>query len=445
MLGLGWLTLRQAQEALEHGRLEEAQRLLDMPEVRGHKGAAPLLHQLAARFVARGEQHLRHDNAAAAWKDLCRAEQLGGTGSEADRLRQALTQRGLGEVRKLLEAGEPSRAAEAAAHLQNGSALQADVQLMHEVAKGWCLARDLAGRGEFPLAMETVERIHRLLPRSLVPLERFRYELKERRPVFADLLVQLHEAVDQHRWRDVIALSDRALALAPQHGESRKARACAWRAVEPAQAPGVAAFDEPPGSRRFLLWVDGAGGFLVCLGPRVTIGQAAPDGAADVPLFADIARAHAALTRDAEGYLLEAARPVQVNGQPADRALLQPGDRITLGGCCQLQFRQPVPVSATARLDLMSGHRLPLSVDGVVLMADTLVIGATAQAHVTIPDLNKPVILFRQKDGLGVRCAGILVVDGKPCKDRGTLGAASHVRGEDFAFAVETVGARFFK
>jgi hypothetical protein len=344
-----------------------------------------------------------------------------------------------------LDAGEPSRASEAIAQLKHGSGLQADLQLTEEVSKGWCLARELAGRGEFALALETVERIHRLLPRSVIPLERMRYELKERRPAFADLLVRLHEAVDQHRWRDVVALSDQALALAPQHGETRKARARAWKAIEPAPTPGAAVLDEPAGSRRFLLWVDGAGGYLVCLAPRVTLGQAAPDGCAEVPLFADIARSHATLTRDSEGYLLEAIRPVQVNGQPADKALLQPGDRVTLGNCCQFQFRQPVPVSATARLDLLIGHRLPLSVDGVILMADTLMLGPSAQAHVTIPELEKPVILFRQRDGLGVRHAGNLVVDGQNCKERGTLGPASKVRGDDIAVAVETVGAQFFK
>src|SRR5262249_27466555 len=192
-------------------------------------------------------------------------------------------------------------------------------------------------------------------------LERFRYELKERRPAFADLLVKLHEAVDQQRWRDVVALSDQALALAPQHGESRKARTRAWKAIEPAPVPGAAALEESAGARRFLLWIDGAGGYLVCLGARVTLGQAAPDGSAEVPLFADIARAHATLTRDAEGYMLEAVRLVQVNGQPTEKALLQPGDRVTLGSCCQLQFRQPVPVRATARLAPVSSPPRPLA------------------------------------------------------------------------------------
>src|SRR5262245_1523993 len=166
MLGLGWVTLRQAQEALANGRLEEAHRLLLAPDVQGHKGAAPLLRELGRLFVARGEKHLRLENQGAAWTDLRHAENLGGTGEGADRLRRALTKRGLGEVQKLLDAGEPTRASETAAQLHHGVAADADLQLLEEVAKGWCLARAMAGRGEFALALETVERVHRLLPRS---------------------------------------------------------------------------------------------------------------------------------------------------------------------------------------------------------------------------------------------------------------------------------------
>ncbi len=441
MLGLGWLTLRQAQEALENGRLDEAHRLLSQPEVQGHKGASPLIRQVAQGFVQRGDQRLRHDDIAAAWNDLLQAEKLGCTDNEAARLRQELTQRALAEVRKLLEAGEPGRALETLGRFDARSARQTDVQLLEEVAKGWNLARDLAARGEFALALEMTDRIRQLLPKPAAALERFRNEVDGRRTQFASVLVQLHEAVAQERWRDVVPLSEQVLALAPQHAEARKARARAWKVIEPAPVARSRPAEEPaPAQPRFLLWVDGAGGYLVCLGARLTLGQAAPDGFADVPLLADISRNHAVLTRDAEGYVLEAVRAVQVNGQPAEKTLLQPGDRITLGSCCQLQFRQPVPVSATARLDMVSGHRLPLRVDGVILMADTLVLGAGSQVHVTVPDLAKPVVLFRYQDGLGVRCAGNFQVDGRPCKDRGNLGLSGRVEGEDFAFAVEPVG-----
>src|SRR5262249_18137052 len=154
----------------------------------------------------------------------------------------------------------------------------------------------------------------------------------------------------------------------------------------------------------------------------------------DIPLFADVSRHHATLTRDTEGYLLEAVRGLSVNGKPTEKALLQTGDRMTLGASCQLQFRQPVPVSATARIDLASGHRLPQAVEAVILMADTLVLASGSQAHVTVPELRQPVVLFRQKGALGIRHAGPFTVDGEKCSERGQLGPESRVVGEDFSF-----------
>src|SRR5438128_652804 len=133
---------------------------------------------------------------------------------------------------------------------------------------------------------------------------------------------------------------------------------------------------------RFLLWIDGVGGFLVCLGSRVTFGQATAADQVDVPLTADVSRIHASLTRDAGGYVLEAVRLIQVNGQTVTRSLLQANDRVTLGATCQFLFRLPAALSATARLDLVSGHRVPLGVDGVLLMAETLVLGEGPQVHV---------------------------------------------------------------
>jgi hypothetical protein len=442
MLGIGWVTLRQAEEALQHGRLEEAHRLLAQPEAIGHKGSSPLLRQLAQGFVNRGHQRLRHDDALAAWNDLLLAEKIGATGTGAARLRQELTRCSLTEARKLLEAGEPGQAIEALAALPGGSGRPADVQLLEEAAKGWNLARDLAGRGEFALALETIDRIRPLLGRQPAALEQLRTELGARRQPFAALLVQLHEAVDQQRWRDVVALAEQMLDLAPHHTEARKARARAWKAIEPAAPPAAAVPEEGGGGRRFVLWIDGIGGYLVCLGGRVTLGQATPDGSVDVPVLADLSRSHAILTRDAEGYLLEAIRPLRVNDRPTEKALLQPGDRITLGASCQFQFRQPVPVSATARLDLVSGHRMPLAVSAVLLMADTLVMGPGEHVHVAMPDLRQPVVLFRQRDGLGIRYNGSFQVDGQTCRERGDLGPAVRVTGDDFAFAVEAIGAK---
>ena len=448
MLGFAGLPLRQAQEALKAGRPEEAFRLLCQPEAQGLRGSSDLLRQVARAFVDRGDWHLRHEDAEAAWNDLLQAEQIGLTDKATVRLRQALTRKGLDEVRALLTAGEPTRAIKLLEQLRDRQVRLPEVEGLEEGAKGWNLAREQANRGEFAAAAHTLERVGRLLPGGNRPLEQFVSAVRDNQHHFQIAIVRLHEAVAEKKWRDVLQLSEEVLAMAPTHAEARKARARAWKAIEPAtethasvsvQAPAPPAAAPQP---RFLLWIDGVGGYLVCLGGRVTLGQATPDAYVDIPLFADVSRHHASLTRETEGYVLEAVRPVQVNGRTMDRALLQSGDRVTLGGSCQLLFRQPVPVSASARIELASGHRLPLAVEGVLLMADTLVLGPGPQAHVPMPDLQQPVVLYRHKDGLGVRHAGSFQVNGERCTERGLLGPNATVTGEDFALALEPVGAR---
>jgi hypothetical protein len=443
MLGLGWLTLRQVRAALQNGRLEEAQQLLGQPSVRGHCKSWELFAGLVRGYVERGAKHLAQDNPAAAWDDLARAEALAPADTGAQKLRHELTRRGFTDLRALLAAGEPHRALEALAKLGERTPGHPEFRPLEDAVKDWLLTQELADRGEFALALQMFDRVRRNVPTG-PGVELFRVRLDERQAKFNAALPPLHEAVDQRRWRDVLQLAEQVLAVAPQHAEARKAKTRAWKSQEPEtiaevrSGPRDSTIDDqaaPP--KRFLLWIDGVGSYLVCLGARISFGQVAADGSVDVPLLADVSRLHATLTRDAEGYVIESVRPLQVNGQPTSKATLQPGDRVTLGMACQFTFAQPVPVSTSARLELVSGHRLPLSVDGILLMAETLVLGAESQAHVPMPDLAKPLFLYRHKDGLGVRYAGEFRVNGQPAKDREALPPHATVSGPDFAFAVE--------
>ena len=136
------------------------------------------------------------------------------------------------------------------------------------------------------------------------------------------------------------------------------------------------------------------------------------------------------------GYLFEALRP---EGKwRGCRSNIAFGDRITLG-----QLPAPVPsagsAGATARL-IVSGHRLPLAVERVLLMAETLVLGSDSQSHICIPELKQPVVLYRHHDSLAVRCAGSFAIDGQAQRERGVLGPHSRVSGDEFAFALEPVG-----
>ncbi len=205
----------------------------------------------------------------------------------------------------------------------------------------------------------------------------------------------------------------------------------------PQRKPGSA---DPEPSGRCLLWADAIGGFLVCLNDRIVLGRAGPDSRADVPLLGDLSRQHATILRDGDGYVLQAHHPTYVNGRAAQTTPLRDGDILRLGSTVELEFRQPSPVSSTARLSILSRHRLPMAVDGVILMAQTCIVGPTRQCHIAAPNLEHPVVLFRQGGSLWCRAAGGFEVDGRPCSSRAPLSLRSSVVGEGFSFSLESLG-----
>ncbi len=190
-------------------------------------------------------------------------------------------------------------------------------------------------------------------------------------------------------------------------------------------------------SERRLLWIDGVGVYLLCLDPRASLGQVTPDAEADITIYADISRLHAYLTRDGEGYVLDAVRPVTINQKSVTRTLLRDGERFTLGTSCQVRFHQPLGLSATARLEVMSGHRLRLSLDGVLLMAETCILGPEGEVHLPVPDARRTVVLFRAQEQLGVRIPGEFAIDGRTYRDYAVLGRRATVAWDDCRFTLE--------
>jgi hypothetical protein len=136
------------------------------------------------------------------------------------------------------------------------------------------------------------------------------------------------------------------------------------------------AVKNPMSKPRLLLWVDAVGGFFVCQGSTIQLGQAVPDSTVDVPLLADLSRHHATIRRDEEGYTIEPVRDVWLNHHKIDAPTwLNDGCLIQLGPALVMRFSRPHPLSATARLDFVSNHRTQPSAAAVLLMADTCVLG----------------------------------------------------------------------
>ena len=132
-------------------------------------------------------------------------------------------------------------------------------------------------------------------------------------------------------WTKVLASASELLEMSPDNRVARDARKRAWaevgeqvgdsRRLGDTQHWGLAngSASARPSRRaaeptaalapRFMLWIDAVGGFLVCLGDEIIIGQAVPGYDVDVPIQADISRQHVKIRREGEGYVLEPLGP----------------------------------------------------------------------------------------------------------------------------------------
>ncbi len=470
-----WLAMRQAEEAVANHRPEEAHRLLEPLIAEGYRKASRLAREVVKAYIARAGKFLDQDNPDAAWRDLIAAEALN-TGEKAvAELRQTLARLGLVQTRALLEAGNPIDTLAAVGRLRDRGVRHPDLARLESAAQEWGLAAEFANRGEFLRAVAELDKLRPKLPCPPGGFDRFRVEVEDRHNRFRAAVGKLYDAAEARLWRDALAAAEEVLVVAPEHREAKAVRGKAWLAALPFEengrggdgAKGGGTFGSTlphvadstplqsstasslmsaaPASlpKRFLLWVDGVGGYLVCLSNRVTFGQATADGPVDVPLFADVSRLHAELSRDGEGYVVESGKGVLVNGKGTTRSVLAPGDRVTLGATCQFLFHKPVSVSSTARLELTSGHRLPIAVDGILLRANEVMLGPAPNTHIVLPGVSAPVLIYRSKEGLGVRVPGCpFRIDDRVCNDRAALPLPAVVTADHFTFAVEPVTGR---
>jgi len=449
-----WLTFRHISSALKAGRLEEAWHLLKEPAIRRQEQAQEYLLRCGIAFLARAKQFGKQNNLTQAMKDLTIAREAGVEETTIALVKTDLLDHKLAGVNTALNQGQPAQALTLIDALRQQKIALDQLEPLEQLARAWLIAREQAQRGEFSQALLCIERVNY---QDIPAIKQLQAQWRQHLQKFPAMCDQLHQAVQQQQWRQVVKLADELLALAPEHAEVRTARAKAWKVLEPptvihapnqpleqAKPVPVEAPKEEETPRRLLCWIDGVGGYLLCLSPRVSLGRATGDATVDIPLFADVSRLHAYLSRDSEGgYVLEAVRPVQLNGKNVEKAVLKDGDELSLGSACKLRFRQPLAVSGTARLELVSRHRLPLSIDGVLLMADACLMGDNTGTHVTVPGLTRPLALVRAGDGLAVQCAGPFEIDGKPCKGRAPLTMKSTVTADEMRLKLEPVGARF--
>ncbi|MBX9790899.1 MAG: hypothetical protein K2Y37_18425 [Pirellulales bacterium] len=451
------LKLREAQVALDSGRLDEASRILADRQLREFLPAKKLLARLADRFVKRGTDRIVNGESSAGWRDLEVATQLGADGRKLGNVKEEAAGRALEKIVEQLTAGDAAGAREQLTKLARRDRTNGAVRQLERVVRNLEVADAAIRRGRFSEATAQLAEARAVRP-DLRLLERRQADVSLKANRYRELTLTLHEALRSEDWSRVLDCADQVLAISPDDLPARQARQRAWRAAEirlqasvrPAAAPlmnGLRRGEVTPEAdnsgvgttgARFLLWVDEVGGYLVCLSNEVLLGQPVQGSAVDVPLLADLSRRHAKIRRAGEGYVLEAIRESRVNGRPVSGVRsLADGDLIELADRVQLRFRQSHPLSTTARLEFVSPHRTQPSVDAILLMADACILGSSPGSHVCCPGWTREVVLYHQGGCLGCRTEGTWQVDGREVSERAEVTDRSTIAGDDFSMTLE--------
>jgi hypothetical protein len=454
------IKLREVDEALKSGRLDDASRLLLQGDLRTFYPAQQMQTKLAAQLLDRGRTRTHKGETAAGWHDLEQAEKLGADAAAAGLLRRQLVEQGMAEAEEYLAAGSCEACLAAIEKLERRGGAGHETRELKQAAHKYDDAIHHMRRGKFAQAMDALSIASSLRP-DLKCIEQAAQQCQEKRQQCSLLQEALHKELAAENWPDVLHTADQMLQRAPDWRIALDARQKAWAHVgmqvtgagvvrmrEDANgaqrvisAGAFAAEAEPdavPHSPRFLLWIDGVGGYLVCESDEVLIGQPAAGGQIDVPILGDISRQHARIHRNGEGYLLQPLRKTKVNGRSVEGwHTLADGQLIELGEGVQLRFCRPHALSTTARLEFASHHRTQPAADAVILMSDSFILGTAASSHVVCRNWTRQLVIFRQDGELYCRTSGAFQVDGRPCEGEGRLTRHSQVVGDDFSFSLE--------
>ena len=192
---------------------------------------------------------------------------------------------------------------------------------------------------------------------------------------------------------------------------------------------------------RYLLWIDGVGAWQLCVGSQFLIGGPTLEhSAADLCLMANLSRRHATLERIGEDWFIQPHGSTVVSGRTAtDRTLLKTGDEIKLAERVRIGFRVPSILSGSAVIDFESSHRPAQSVDGIILMTDTCLLGPRRDYHVYCAEWPELVVLFTQDNRLRCRSKLPLKVNDTRVRDSALLEDGAIVSCEDLRFRIERV------
>ncbi len=461
------LKFRKVTEQADAGKLSEATALFVQTQLHEFRGGPELAGQLAQKLMARAQASASRADFILAWQDLAHADRLydlvsGGCPPQLLRQRQELVELAVETAEAHLIAGRPRQALRVVGDLKRRRILDSRADRIEALSNRIQQAEQLAAQGAWSDAQQALEKVLASRP-DLTWVQSRRQALSQQTATAGGLTNRLQSALQESRWSTARQVSSQLLDIAPH----LQFAADALRRSMKRQQPALIADHLPPREpalhdtsagkltdtdtnlskaagrakmNRSMLWVDGVGGFLLCSDPQVTIGRALPDAGIEIPILGDLHRKHLRIARSGSDFLATALSEVSIGRQAiATPHLLLNNQRLTLGKTVAIEFRLPHPLSASARLNIVSRHRTQPWADAILLVADTIIMGPQASSHIVCPEMEGELVLCVGRNGWTCRYAGNFEVDGKVFSKQVKLSDACRISGDGFSMTLETV------
>ena len=468
-----------AKTALANGDLDAAVEHLERGKLRKTFLGRRLAHRLTQALIQRAQTATSTGNLALAWKDLSLANKIAGpkdsdaVSTQTDQLVELTVE----ASDSLLKQGKLNPALQMIDQLGKRELTDLRSDQIRKTIEYLQQAESLAAAGEFGQSLKQLENAKDIQPNlAFVESRISAYSLNEIQ--LRELTEELHSTTLKRQWVDVNQCCQKILAIAPKHEIALDAQRHCLTQIKRKTNSGIRATQVPdqlspgqvansfyqfpnstagiPGrpnsptaaatykTNSFILWIDGVGGYLVCVDDVNTIGQAVENAQVSIPIAGDLRRRHARIeTSHGQHLLQDLGGGVKVEGTDLTGAVELKNDQtIELDGGVRLLYTQSHPLSKSARLDFLSRHRTHPWSDAVLLAGQSIVLGPNRDNQVFCPVWKNDLILFQRKSKWFCRSKVPFEIDGVKVEKEGEIQFNSRIEGIDFSMTLEPLESK---
>ena len=472
-----------AKTALAQGDLDAAVQHVERGKLLETFLGRRLARKLTQALIQRSETAASADNLALAWKDLSSANKIA-TVRDAEivsKQTNKLVQLTIETSELLLSQGKLNHALQMIDQLSKPEISNTQSDQIRQTIGILQQSESMAAAGKFNQSIQQLENAKNILPNlALIESRISAYSLQETQ--LSELTAELHTKTLKRQWVDVNQCCQKILAIAPKHETALDAQRHCLTQIKRKTNSGIRATQVPhslsqddatnsfyqfassspgtPGSSKapqsspitkavyktnsFILWIDGVGGYLVCVDNVNTIGQAIENAQVSIPIVGDLRRRHARIeTSHGQHLLQDLGGGVKVDGADLARTIeLKNEQTIELDGGVRLRYTQSHPLCKSARLDFLSRHRTHPWSDAVVLAGQSIVLGPNRNNQVFCQFWKSDLILFQRKSKWYCRSKTPFEIDGVKVEKEGEIQFNSRIEGVDFSMTLEPLVSR---